>query len=46
MTVTGLLYSCLRMLQADVGYYVPNRFEEGYGLNDDARCGNRPHVVR
>jgi single-stranded-DNA-specific exonuclease len=36
MTATGLLYSCLRLLGADVGYYVPNRFEEGYGLNDQA----------
>ena len=36
MTATGLLYNCLRLLRADVGYYVPNRFEEGYGLNDDA----------
>jgi single-stranded-DNA-specific exonuclease len=36
MTATGLLYNCLRLLHADVGYYVPNRFEEGYGINDDA----------
>lgn len=36
MTATGLLYRCLRLLHADVGYYVPNRFEEGYGLNDGA----------
>ena len=32
----GLLYSCLRLLGANVGYYVPNRLDEGYGLNDDA----------
>lgn len=36
MTATALLYRCLRLLGADVGYYVPNRFEEGYGLNDQA----------
>jgi single-stranded-DNA-specific exonuclease len=36
MTATALLYSCLRLLNADVRYYVPNRLEEGYGLNDDA----------
>ncbi len=36
MTATSLLYNCLRLLRADVGYYVPNRFEEGYGLNNDA----------
>ena len=36
MTATGLLYCCLRLLGANVGYYVPNRLEEGYGLNDEA----------
>lgn len=36
MTATSLLYLCLRLLGADVGYYVPNRLEEGYGLNADA----------
>ncbi|MHB0954760.1 MAG: single-stranded-DNA-specific exonuclease RecJ [Pirellulaceae bacterium] len=36
MTATGLLYNCLRLLGADVGYYVPNRLDEGYGLNNDA----------
>ncbi len=36
MTSAALLYLCLRLLGADVGYYVPNRLEEGYGLNDDA----------
>jgi single-stranded-DNA-specific exonuclease len=36
MTATALLYCCLRMLGANVGYYVPNRLEDGYGLHDDA----------
>ncbi len=36
MTATGLLHNCLRLLGADVGYYVPNRLDEGYGLNDEA----------
>lgn len=36
MTSTAILYSCLRLLRANVGYYVPNRLEEGYGLNDEA----------
>ncbi len=36
MTATALLYRCLKLLGADVGYYVPNRMEEGYGLNDEA----------
>lgn len=38
MTATALLYRCLQLLGADVGYYVPNRLEEGYGLNDEALC--------
>ena len=36
MTAAGLLFCCLRLLGADVGYHVPNRLEEGYGLNQDA----------
>ena len=36
MSGTAILYRCLQLLQADVGYYVPNRLDEGYGLNDDA----------
>lgn len=36
MTATAVLYRCLQVLGADVGYYVPNRLEEGYGLNSDA----------
>ena len=36
MTATAILYRCLRLLQADVAYHVPNRLEEGYGLNGDA----------
>ncbi len=33
MSGTAVLYLCLRLLGADVGYYVPNRIDEGYGLN-------------
>lgn len=36
MTATALLYHCLKLLSADVSYYVPNRLEEGYGLNETA----------
>jgi len=32
----ALLYRLLRLAKADVDYYVPNRLEEGYGLNIDA----------
>jgi single-stranded-DNA-specific exonuclease len=36
MTGTAVLLSCLKLLGADASYYVPNRLEEGYGLNCDA----------
>ncbi len=36
MTGTAILFSCLKLLGADVAYYVPNRLEDGYGLNSDA----------
>jgi single-stranded-DNA-specific exonuclease len=36
MTATALLLTCLRMLGAQVSYYVPHRIDEGYGLNDEA----------
>src|SRR5262245_16993331 len=36
MTATALLIGCLKLLGADASYYVPNRLEEGYGLNHDA----------
>lgn len=34
ITGTTLLTSVLRRLGADVSYYIPNRIEEGYGLNN------------
>jgi single-stranded-DNA-specific exonuclease len=36
MTATAILYRGLKLLGADVGYYVPNRLEEGYGLSNEA----------
>ncbi len=36
MTGTSILLLCLRLLGGDVGSYVPNRMNEGYGLHDDA----------
>ncbi|MFP6611555.1 MAG: single-stranded-DNA-specific exonuclease RecJ [Pirellulales bacterium] len=36
MSGTSILIHCLRLLGANVGYYVPNRLDEGYGLNDKA----------
>lgn len=36
MTATAILHNCLSLLGADVGYYVPNRLDDGYGLNNEA----------
>ncbi|MCC9605519.1 single-stranded-DNA-specific exonuclease RecJ [Blastopirellula sp. JC732] len=36
ITSSAILYRCLQILGADVGYYVPSRFDEGYGLNSEA----------
>ncbi len=36
VTATALLVQLLRAMDADVRGYIPNRFEEGYGLNKDA----------
>lgn len=36
MSATAILYLCLKMLSAQVSYYIPNRIDEGYGLNCDA----------
>jgi single-stranded-DNA-specific exonuclease len=36
VTATALLVQALQTLGADVRGYIPNRFDEGYGLNKDA----------
>jgi single-stranded-DNA-specific exonuclease len=36
MTATAILWRCLRLLDANVDFYLPHRIDEGYGLNDDA----------
>lgn len=36
VTATALMVEVLRSLGAVVARYIPNRFEEGYGLNNDA----------
>lgn len=36
MTAASILIRCLRLLRADVRFYVPHRVEEGYGLNSEA----------
>lgn len=36
MTATAILLRCLRLLRADVHYYVPHRLDQGYGLNNQS----------
>ena len=36
MTGTAILVNGFRLLGADVSYHVPNRLEDGYGLNEQA----------
>ncbi|MEE2825115.1 MAG: single-stranded-DNA-specific exonuclease RecJ [Planctomycetota bacterium] len=36
MTSTAILYHCLKLLDCPVNYYVPNRLDDGYGLNANA----------
>jgi len=36
VTATTLLTSALRMLTSNVQHYIPDRFDEGYGLNADS----------
>jgi single-stranded-DNA-specific exonuclease len=36
ITGVAVLWKVLRLLGADVDYYIPHRIDEGYGLNEDA----------
>jgi single-stranded-DNA-specific exonuclease len=36
VTGTAILWQTLKLVGADVGFYIPSRLEEGYGLNADA----------
>lgn len=36
ISATALMVLCLDFIGAKVGYYIPERMEEGYGLNNDA----------
>ena len=36
VTGTSVIYECLKVLGADVFFYIPHRLKEGYGLNIDA----------
>ncbi len=48
VTSTSILYDFLRGLNARVEYYIPDRFEEGYGLNintAEALCDCNPSLI-
>ncbi|MHC4176817.1 MAG: single-stranded-DNA-specific exonuclease RecJ [Planctomycetota bacterium] len=36
LTGTAILWLCLKLLGGEVGYYVPHRIDEGYGLSCEA----------
>ena len=36
MSGTAILWRCLKLLGAQVRYYIPHRIDEGYGLNGEA----------
>ncbi|HHT9146529.1 MAG: single-stranded-DNA-specific exonuclease RecJ [Candidatus Brocadiaceae bacterium] len=36
LSATALMYRCLKLIGAQVSYYIPERLGEGYGLNTDA----------
>lgn len=36
ITSTSLLYKCLKELGAKISYFIPNRMDDGYGLNLEA----------
>ncbi len=36
MTSTAILCGCIKLLGGDVNYFVPNRLDDGYGVNTDA----------
>src|SRR3954470_6393169 len=36
VTATAILLTCLKLLGAKSDFYIPNRIDEGYGLNHDA----------
>ena len=46
VTATALLVQVLQRLGADVRGYIPNRFDEGYGLNNDALSNLRSQGIR
>lgn len=48
ISATCVIYFYLERLGFDVCYYIPDRFEEGYGINKDAlnkACGNKINLI-
>src|SRR5438552_1156836 len=48
ITATAILWHALRILGAEVEYYIPHRVEEGYGLNSEAVaqiCDGRAKLI-
>ncbi|MBE3038460.1 MAG: single-stranded-DNA-specific exonuclease RecJ [Chloroflexi bacterium] len=46
VTATALLVQALRALGGNVRGYIPNRFDEGYGLNNEALSDLQAHGVK
>jgi single-stranded-DNA-specific exonuclease len=46
VTATALLVQALKALGADVRGYIPNRFDEGYGLNNEALDALKSDAVK
>jgi single-stranded-DNA-specific exonuclease len=46
VTATALMTLALQSMQANVTGYIPNRFDEGYGLNNDALSALHSQGVR
>lgn len=36
ITAVAILHACLKMVDADVDFYIPHRLDEGYGVNTEA----------
>ena len=46
ITSTSILVRCLKGMGADVGYYIPRRETEGYGLNEKACFPSGKRAIR
>ena len=46
ITGVAILHACLKMIGADVHYYIPHRMDEGYGVNPEAIAKILAHKVK